>query len=169
MTQPAPHSWTSPSSDEQLRGGSAIFDPDARALAPDREPVEDVECRDHGHAQDWYQEAEQGAYRKPGQGQPKSPADGRVSHHDLGRPATLMGSGALITAEFFRWLPVVGMQEAEPRAGDGRCYAMLPLGATVSGCQVLVPFTAQKNRRLLPAPTAAMLTPLPSVIMDGAE
>ena len=46
---------------------------------------------------------------------------------------------------------------------------MLPLGATVSGCQVLVPFTTQKNRRLLPAPTAAMLTSLPSVVMDGAE
>src|SRR5215467_5838243 len=48
-----------------------------RALTPDREPVKDVECGDHGYAQEWYQEAEQGAYRKPGQGQPKSPADGR--------------------------------------------------------------------------------------------
>ena len=43
------------------------------------------------------------------------------------------------------------------------------ISATVSGCQVFVPFTAQKNRRLLPAPTAAMLTSLPSVIMDGNE
>src|SRR5215471_17808050 len=49
----------------------------ARVLPPDREPVKDVKCSDHGHAQERYQEAEQGAYRKPGQGQLKSPADGR--------------------------------------------------------------------------------------------
>jgi hypothetical protein len=46
---------------------------------------------------------------------------------------------------------------------------MLPRRATVSACQLLDPFTAQKNRRLLPAPAAVMLTLLPSVIMDGAE
>jgi hypothetical protein len=49
----------------------------ARALAADREPVKDVECSDHSYAQDWYQETEQGACREPGQGQLKSPADGR--------------------------------------------------------------------------------------------
>src|SRR6516165_12166985 len=49
----------------------------ARVLAPDREPVKDVECSDHGHAQDRYQEAEQDTGREPGQGQLKSPADGR--------------------------------------------------------------------------------------------
>ena len=46
---------------------------------------------------------------------------------------------------------------------------MLPRGATVSECQVLVPFAAQKKRSLLPAPAAAMLTSLPSVVIDGAE
>src|SRR5215472_1827859 len=49
----------------------------SRALTPDREPVKDVECSDHGYAQDRYQEAEQGACREPGQGQLKPPADGR--------------------------------------------------------------------------------------------
>src|SRR5260370_6496468 len=49
----------------------------ARALTPDREPVEGVKCSDHGYAEERYQEAEQGACREPGQGQLKSPADGR--------------------------------------------------------------------------------------------
>jgi hypothetical protein len=49
----------------------------ARVLAPDREPVNDVECSDHGHAQERYQEAEPDTCREPGQGQLESPADGR--------------------------------------------------------------------------------------------
>lgn len=80
-----------------------------------------------------------------------------------------MGGGALTTPEFIRRLPVSRQAGSGARAGDGRCYAMLCLGATVSGCQVFVPFSAQKKRRPLPAPTAVMLTLLPSVIMEGAE
>jgi hypothetical protein len=45
---------------------------------------------------------------------------------------------------------------------------VLPAGATVSGCQVLVPLTA-KNRSRFPDPAAAMFTLLPSVVIDGAE
>src|SRR5262245_53454421 len=36
----------------------------------------DIECSDHGYAQEREQEAEQGACREPGQGQLESPSDG---------------------------------------------------------------------------------------------
>jgi hypothetical protein len=50
---------------------------EANAIFPLSRHSKDVECSDHGHAQHRKQKAEQGVYRKPGQGQLKSPADGR--------------------------------------------------------------------------------------------
>jgi len=70
----------------------------------------------------------------------------------------------------FRWLPV---SQRARCGGPSRRWTVLRRHAAPRGDCLrvpgVVPFTAQKNRRLLPAPTAAMLTSLPSVIMDGNE
>ena len=43
-------------------------------------------------------------------------------------------------------------------------YATLPWPAIVSGCQVAVPLTAQKNLSWLAVPTVVMITPTPSAL-----
>src|SRR6185295_7156505 len=47
----------------------------AGTLAFDREPVDDVERRDDGHAEDGPRRAEHGARGEPDQGELKAPAD----------------------------------------------------------------------------------------------